>query len=68
MKWNFKLKLNGINPEKIHRTQLYIDKEIISRSDDYVPMKTDSLKRSGITETSYRLLITNKTNPLKRLI
>lgn len=51
MKWNFKLKLNGVNPEKIHRTQVYIDSEIIKRSDPYVPKKTGSLKRSGITGT-----------------
>ena len=51
MKWNFKLKLNGVNPEKIHRTQVYIDSEILRYSDKYVPMKTGSLKRSGITGT-----------------
>lgn len=51
MKWNFKLNLNGVNPEKIHRTQVYIDSEIIKRSEPYVPMKTGSLKRSGITGT-----------------
>lgn len=63
MKWNFKLKLNGVNPEKIHRTQLYIDKEIISRSDDYVPMKTCSLKRSGITGTRIGTGIIKYTAP-----
>lgn len=51
MKWNFKLKLNGVNLEKIHRTQLYIDSEILRHSEPYVPMKTGSLKRSGITGT-----------------
>lgn len=51
MKWNFKLNLKGVSPEKIHHTQLYIDSEILKRSDPLVPMKTGSLKRSGITGT-----------------
>lgn len=51
MKWNFKLKLNGVNPEKIHRTQKYIDSEILKCSEPFVPFRTGSLKRSGITGT-----------------
>lgn len=51
MKWDFKLRLNGVNPEKIHRTQVFIDSEILRYSDKYVPMKTGSLKRSGETGT-----------------
>lgn len=47
MKWNFKLKLNGVNPEKIHRTQLYIDSEILRYSDKYTPKKTGKLIESG---------------------
>lgn len=63
MKWNFKLKLNGVNPEKIHRTQVYIDSEIIKRSEPYVPMKTGSLKRSGITGTRVGTGIIKYTAP-----
>lgn len=63
MKWNFKLKLNGVNPEKIHRTQVYIDSEIIRRSDPYVPMKTGSLKRSGETGTRIGTGIIKYTAP-----
>ena len=51
MKWDFKLKLNGVSPEKIHRTQMYVDSEILRRSDPLVPFQTGSLKRSGITGT-----------------
>ncbi len=51
MKWDFKLNLKGVSPEKIHRTQMYIDSEILRRSDPLVPIKTGSLKRSGITGT-----------------
>lgn len=51
MKWNFKLNLKGVSPEKIHDTQKFIDNEILRRSDPYVPFKTGSLKRSGITGT-----------------
>ena len=51
MKWKYKININGVNPEKIHRTQMYIDSEIIKRSEPYVPLKTGSLKRSGITGT-----------------
>jgi len=51
MKWNFKLKLNGVSPEKIHRTQKYIDSEILRYSEPLVPFRTGSLKRSGITGT-----------------
>ncbi|MDE6848108.1 MAG: minor capsid protein [Ruminococcus sp.] len=51
MKWDFKLRLNGISTEKIHRTQTYVDSEILRRSDSLVPFDTGSLKRSGITGT-----------------
>lgn len=51
MRWQYEINLNGVNPEKIHRAQMYIDSEIIRRCEPYVPMKTGSLKRSGITGT-----------------
>ena len=51
MKWDFKLKLNGVNPEKIHRTQMYVDSEILRRSDPLVPFQTGMLKKSGILGT-----------------
>ena len=51
MRWQYEINLNGVNPEKIHRAQMYIDREIIRRCEPYVPMKTGSLKRSGITGT-----------------
>lgn len=63
MKWNFPLKLNGVNPKKIHRTQVYIDSEILKRSELYVPMKTGSLKRSGITGTRIGTGIIKYTAP-----
>ena len=51
MKWDFKLRLKCISTEKIHRTQTYVDSEILRRSDSLVPFDTGSLKRSGITGT-----------------
>ena len=51
MKWNYKLKLNGVNPEKIRRTQAYIDREILQNADPLVPFRSGSLKRSGIMGT-----------------
>lgn len=51
MKFNFKLTLNGVNPQKIHDTQKFIDSEILRRSDPYVPFKTGMLKKSGILGT-----------------
>lgn len=63
MKWDFKLKLNGVNPEKIHRTQMYVDSEILRRSDPLVPFQTGSLKRSGITGTRIGTGIVKYTAP-----
>ena len=51
MKWNFKLNLNGVNPEKIYKTQYYVDDEILRRSDPLVPFQTGMLKKSGILGT-----------------
>ncbi|MDE6833834.1 MAG: hypothetical protein K2J39_06290 [Ruminococcus sp.] len=51
MKWDFKLRLNGINPEKIYETQYYVDSEILKRSDPLVPFQTGMLKKSGILGT-----------------
>lgn len=63
MKWDFKLKLNGVSPEKIHRTQMYVDSEILRRSDPLVPFKTGSLKRSGITGTRVGTGVVKYTAP-----
>ena len=63
MKWDFKLKLNGVNSEKIHRTQMYVDSEILRRSDPLVPFQTGSLKRSGITGTRVGTGIVKYTAP-----
>ncbi len=63
MKWDFKLKLNGVSPEKIHRTQMYVDSEILRRSDPLVPFQTGSLKRSGITGTRVGTGIVKYTAP-----
>lgn len=51
MKWNYKLKLNGVNPEKIKLAQKYIDSEILSNSAPLAPKDTGSLIRSGTTGT-----------------
>lgn len=51
MKFNFKLMLNGVNPEKIHDAQFFVDSEILRRSDPYVPFKTGMLKKSGTLGT-----------------
>ena len=51
MKFDFKLRLNGVNPEKIYRTQYYVDSEILRRSDPLVPFKNGKLKESGIFGT-----------------
>ncbi|MDE6035729.1 MAG: minor capsid protein [Ruminococcus sp.] len=63
MKFNFKLKLNGVNPEKIHRTQIYVDSEILRRSDPLIPFQTGSLKRSGITGTRIGTGVVKYTAP-----
>ncbi|MDE5582807.1 MAG: minor capsid protein [Ruminococcus sp.] len=63
MKWDFKLRLNGVNPEKIQRTQMYVDSEILRRSDPLVPFDTGSLKRSGITGTRIGTGIVKYTAP-----
>lgn len=63
MKWKYKININGVNPEKIHRTQMYIDSEIIKRSEPYVPLKTGSLKRSGITGTRIGTGVIKYTTP-----
>ncbi|MDE5583275.1 MAG: minor capsid protein [Ruminococcus sp.] len=52
MKFNFKLDLKGVNPQKIRSVQIYIDNEVLRRSDPLVPMKTGMLKKSGINGTS----------------
>lgn len=51
MKWNYRLAVNGVNPQKIRNAQVFIDSEILRRSDPLVPFDTGSLKRSGITDT-----------------
>ena len=63
MKFNFKLNLKGVNPEKIQRTQKFVDSEILRRSDPYVPFKTGSLKRSGITGTRIGTGVVKYTAP-----
>ena len=63
MKFDFKLKLNGVNPEKINRTQMYVDSEVLRRSDPLVPFKTGSLKRSGITGTRIGTGVVKYTAP-----
>ncbi|MDE6670885.1 MAG: minor capsid protein [Ruminococcus sp.] len=63
MKFDFKLRLNGINPEKIHETQYYVDSEILRRSDPLVPFQTGSLKRSGITGTRLGTGVVKYTAP-----
>lgn len=47
MKWNYRLKLNGVDPEKLHRTQKFIDNEILRRSNPLVPFDSGVLKDSG---------------------
>ncbi|MBD5142091.1 MAG: capsid protein [Ruminococcus sp.] len=63
MSWNYKLKLNGVDPEKIRHAQAYIDSEILRNSDPLVPFKTGSLKRSGITGTQIGTGIIKYTAP-----
>lgn len=63
MKFDFKLRLNGVNPEKIYRTQMYVDSEILRRSDPLVPFQTGSLKRSGITGTRVGTGVVKYTAP-----
>lgn len=51
---SYQLKLGSINkstPNKIHKAQIYVDSEIIRRSDPLVPFDTGILKKSGITGT-----------------
>ena len=47
MKWDFKLRLNGVNPEKIYKAQYYVDSEILRYSAAYVPQDTGLLRDSG---------------------
>lgn len=63
MKFNFKLDLKGVNPEKIQRTQKFVDSEILRRSDPLVPFDTGSLKRSGITGTRIGTGVVKYTAP-----
>lgn len=63
MRWKYKLKLNGISPQKIQRTQMFIDSEILRNSDPLVPFDTGSLKRSGITGTRIGTGIIKYTAP-----
>ena len=51
MKWKYKLNLPEINPQRVRQAQMYIDNEILRRSDPRVPFKTGNLKRSGILGT-----------------
>lgn len=51
MKFDFRLDLNGVDSQKIHNAQLYIDSEILRRSDPLVPFKTGMLKKSGTLAT-----------------
>ena len=46
----YKLRIKGVTPEKIRRTQAFVDSEILRNSDPIVPFDTGSLKRSGITD------------------
>ena len=63
MKFDFKLDLKGVNPEKIHSTQMYVDSEVLRRSDPLVPFQTGSLKRSGITGTRIGTGVVKYTAP-----
>ena len=63
IKCKYKLKIRGITPEKIHRTQAFIDSEILRNSDPFVPFDTGSLKRSGITGTRVGTGIIRYTAP-----
>ena len=63
IKSRYKLKLKGITPEKIRRTQAFIDREILINSDPLVPFDTGSLKRSGITGTCVGTGIIKYTAP-----
>ncbi|MCM1506614.1 MAG: minor capsid protein [Ruminococcus flavefaciens] len=51
MKWDFKLDLKGVNPQKIHDTQKFVDSEILRRSSAYVPHDTGNLEFSGQSKT-----------------
>lgn len=59
----YKLKLKGMTPEKIRRTQTFIDREILRNSDPFVPFDTGMLKRSGITGTRIGTGIIRYTAP-----
>ena len=63
MRWKYKLKIKGVAPEKIHRTQMFVDSEILRNSDPLVPFDTGSLKRSGITGTRVGTGIIKYTAP-----
>lgn len=63
MRWQYEINLNGVNPEKIHRAQMYIDSEILRRSEPYVPLKKGKLKGSGITGTRLGTGIIKYTMP-----
>lgn len=66
IKWKYKLRLKGITPEQIRRTQMFIDSEILRNSDPFVPLKTGMLKRSGITGTRMGTGIIKYTAPYSK--
>ena len=59
----YKLRIKGVTPEKIRRTQAFVDSEILRNSDPIVPFDTGSLKRSGITGTRVGTGIIRYTAP-----
>ena len=67
MKWKYKISLPNVNPQLIHHTQMYIDSEIIRRSDPRVPFKTGNLKRSGILGTRIGTGVIQYTAPYAKI-
>ncbi len=59
----YKLRIKGVTPEKIRRTQAFVDSEILINSDPLVPFDTGSLKRSGTTGTRVGTGIIRYTAP-----
>lgn len=63
IKCKYKLRIKNATPEKIRRTQAFIDREILKNSDPLVPFRTGMLKRSGITGTRVGTGIIKYTAP-----
>lgn len=63
---SYKLRTAPPDSGTFRKAQAYIDSEIIRRSDPYVPFRTGSLKRSGITGTKIGTGIIEYTAPYAR--